>query len=167
MTSQTAINRGLQIVGLGVVLSTAACHSPERPTIGLSIRHGSARVADRHLSVTCLANIENNTGRPLTVTSSFFSAFDGLTLLVFDEQDRELARQSFLHHQSPYSITGRPFPIRPGNTEQRMRFPVPSLPNPPSRLVLQLVGTLPGSGHTNRLVSNKIAVNLAAARNND
>src|SRR5439155_1026842 len=54
----------------------------------------------RYLLLACDALIDNETGEELTVTSSFSSAFDGLSLQIL-RGGRKVGEQPYVMHQSP------------------------------------------------------------------
>ena len=65
-----------------------------RPTGGVSLTLTSvaAKREPTMLTLFCDAVLENQTGAALTVSSHFFSAFDGLSLVVRDDRDRLLTQ---------------------------------------------------------------------------
>lgn len=113
-----------------------------------------------YVSLACTAVIDNRTGEPLTVMSSFFSSFDGLHLVIMDATGQQLVRQSYLFHQSPYSPTKRPFTLPPGSTTKELRFPIYDIPSTIKLVRLRLEGTLPGSAYSGGLTSNVVKVNI-------
>lgn len=132
-----------------------------RPGGGVSLIITSA-TAQRNpdmLDILCDAALDNHTDTPLVVTSNFYSAFDGLSLVVRDVNDRLLAQQSFLVHQSP-NASDRHFTLRVGRNTHHMFFPLITLTNAPSTLRVQLVGTLPGSGYHAGLTSQVVRVTV-------
>jgi hypothetical protein len=150
-------------VRLGMIalamLQLAACASPPNDGVSLSITSATAQRKPDMLDIWCDAALDNHTDAPLVVTSNGSSAFDGLTLLVRDVNDRLLAQQSFLFHQSP-DREGKHFTLRVGRNTHHMGFPLFTLTNAPSTLRLQLVGTLPGSGYHTGLTSQVFRVTV-------
>ena len=137
----------------------AGCASPPNGGVSLSITSATAQRKPDMLDLWCDAALDNHTDAPLVVTSNCSSAFDGLTLLVRDANDRLLAQQSFLAHQSPRQ-DGLHFTLRVGRNTHHMGFPLFTLTNAPSTLRLQLVGTLPGSGYQAGLTSQVFRVTV-------
>lgn len=140
------------------VLLLVRCGEPQSGGVSLTILDASAKRETQYLDVACTAVLENRTGSSLTVTSSFFSAFDGLSLVVTSDDDRQLASQGYAMHQSPSTFEGRPFVLPPGRTTQEMRFPIFALTNAPESVRLQLVGHLPRSTFTAGLTSGIVRV---------
>jgi hypothetical protein len=81
----------------------------------------------RDVILGCDVVIDNQAGEDLTVLSNFFSAFDGLSVVVLKE-GKELRSQSYLAHQSPFSVEKRPHVLKKGNNEGHMRFPISAAP---------------------------------------
>jgi hypothetical protein len=108
----------------------------------------------------CDLTLDNQTGNALVVYSNFYSAFDGLWLVVMDEGGKILKKQSYLYHQSPYTWKGQPFLLPPGKTNGTINFPVSELPAEAKTVQVKLVGTLPGSAFEGQVVSNKLTVTL-------
>ena len=113
---------------------------------------GKTFVGKEYVDFKCVVELNNGTGLPLTVKSNFFSAFDGLTLVVIKEDGKELARRGYTFHQSPYSID-RSFKLPVGVTKEVLYFPMFDLPKDCRTLKIQIVGGLPGSQYTSRLSS--------------
>jgi len=102
----------------------------------------------------------------LVVSSYFFSAFDGLSLEVYDDRHGFLFQDSFVTGQSPYALD-RHFTLYPGRTTHRMPFTLWPFPNAPDTLRLRLVGTLPGSDYTGVVVSQVYRVKVKSAERYD
>jgi len=134
------------------------CREHHSNGVSLTILDASVKREAEYLDVACTAAIENRTGSYLTVTSSFFSAFDGLSLLVTSDDGKLLATQGYAMHRSPSTVEGRPFVLTLGRTTQEMRIPVFALTNAPDRIGLQLVGHLPHSSFTSGLTSGVVRV---------
>jgi hypothetical protein len=111
-----------------IVIVAAGCTSRPLGDVLLTIQDASARQEPEYLDVTCTAVLNNRTASSLVVTSVFYSAFDGLRLIVSSEDGKRLAEQPYVLHQSPSSIPGRPFVLPSGCTTQRMTIPVFKLP---------------------------------------
>lgn len=113
----------------------------------------------------CEAVLVNETDSVVNVKSNFYSAFDGLQLVVFRSDGSKLVQQSYLHHQSPYTSAkeGALFPLNIGENHKLLLFPVfstVSLPEDVNKLQVLLVGTLPGAEHCSTLCSNIVTVSL-------
>jgi len=130
-------------------IATASC-SRETNIVHLP----TGNVPSNYVSFVCTAVINNQTGGPLTIMSSFFSAFDGVHLTVLDASGKQLARQSYIYHQSPYSLTKRPFTLPPGETSRELHLPIYGIPTTNLTVSLRLEGTLPGSTYSGGLTSN-------------
>ncbi len=105
--------------------------------------------------------IDNQTGEDLTVQSNFFSAFDGLSMLLLKD-GMKVAEQSYLYHQSPYSADPRPFILKKGKNQKDMRFPFRLPPEDWAGLQAKMVGDLPGSKFKGKLESNTIKIQRVA-----
>lgn len=66
----------------------------------------------RNVVLACDVAIDNQTGEDLTVLSHYFSAFDGLSVVVLKD-GKELRSRSYLGHQSPHKEI-RPYVLRKG-----------------------------------------------------
>jgi hypothetical protein len=97
----------------------------------------------RDVILACDVVIDNQTGRDITVLSNFFSAFDGLSIVVLKE-GKELRNQSYLVHQSP-NAEKRPYVLKKGRNVTDMRFPISDLPADWAGLEVKIIGNLPGS----------------------
>jgi hypothetical protein len=106
----------------------------------------------REVIFACDVVIDNQTGEDLTVLSSFFSAFDGLSIVLLKE-GKELRDQSYLVHQSPFGPE-RPFVLKKGKNEGQLRFPISGAPDDWTRLEVKIRGGLPGSKYEGKLISN-------------
>lgn len=124
------------------------------------VRLATGNVPSNYVSVACTAVIDNQTGGPLTIMSSYYSCFDGLHLVVLDPSGKQLARQSYLSHQSPYSPTKRRFTLPPGKTTDELRFSIYDIPSTTKTVSLRLDGTLPGSTYSGGLTSNVVNVKI-------
>jgi len=136
------------------------CSQHPHGTVSLAIVDASAKREPEYLDIACTAAIDNRTGSSLTVTSSFFSAFDGLSMVVMSNDGQQLAAQSYVMHQSPSSAEGHPFVLPPGRTTHEMRIPVFALTNAPAEVGLQLVGHLPRSAFTAGVTSGIVRVTV-------
>lgn len=133
---------------------------PEQmPQVVLTLESVSAEGGNGDVLFECKLTVENNTGKELKVRSNFFSAFDGMLLVVRDERGKELKRQPYIAHQSPM-FGEQEYPLRVGKTTQAIVFPVRELPEKQTRFTVQVVGTLPGSGYKPELSSRVRAAQL-------
>ena len=136
---------------------------PERnpgPHVVLTLDRASAeRLESGDILFRCKLTLENHSGAELIVQSNFFSAFDGMILVVRDESGRELKRQPYVFHQAPLAAP-RGYPLPTGKTAKTIVFPVDELPAGRTRFKLQVVGTLPGSGYEPELSSKVLDVRL-------
>jgi hypothetical protein len=111
----------------------------------------------RYVVLACDAVIDNQTGEDLTVTSSFFSAFDGLSVQLLRD-GRKVGEQHYTAHQSPGSPDPRSFVLKKGKNPKDMRILFRLPPADWAGLRARLVGGLPGSTFQGKLESN--AVNI-------
>jgi hypothetical protein len=110
----------------------------------------------------CHAVLVNKTGADLTVLSHYFSAFDGLDLVVEDERGIVLSHRSYLHHQSAASYEPRSFVLHPGLNAHELRIPVGNIGPARAGYQVWLLGTLPGSHEAEVLHSNKVIAEFLA-----
>jgi hypothetical protein len=146
-----------------VVILFAACPTAfaqdDKPTVSLLLSRASAERWDHHILFRCDAVLDNASGKDLTVVSNFFSAFDGLQLVVTTTDGKVLAQKGYIWHQSPAS-SGREFPLKKGRNEEELRFPIRDLPGDVKTFKVRLVGTLPGSGYDRILSSETLEVKV-------
>ncbi len=136
--------------------------APAKEPVRLTLPGASAQRSGKDVVFRCEAVIVNNTGAVLKVQSTFYSAFDGLELVVLTAKGKELRRQSYLHHQSPHSPQGRQFPLNKGENRKTLVFPVLGLPKGTRVLKIRLVGTLPGSKYKGVLRSDVLTIPVLA-----
>lgn len=105
----------------------------------------------------CRVVVKNNSGAPLRVKSRFFSAFDGLDLVIMDQKGKKLGQQSYIFHQSPMAEE-REYILRTGTSKGRLAFDLRDLPMAVDQLQVRLVGTLPGSGYEPALTTKAVPV---------
>jgi RNA polymerase sigma factor (sigma-70 family) len=131
----------------------------EEAKVILTLESASATPWGKDVLFECRATLENRTGKELKVRSSFFSVFDGTWLVIQDEKGKELKRQSYVFHQSPFSVANEHrLPV--GKTTKTIAFPVGQLPKGQTRFKVQLAGTLPGSGYERALSSKVLEVQV-------
>ena len=132
----------------------------QKPDVTLKLTSATVERLSNNLLFICDAVIDNRTGAELAVKSSFYSAFDGLELVIMDEKGHKLAQQSYLQHQSLFSLTPRKFPLKEGQNRQELRFPVAGLPRDRREYRVLLVGRLPGSNYAKTLCSDQVTVKV-------
>ena len=133
----------------------------DKPDFDLTLTKAAARRLDNgDVIVVCDAVIDNRTTKVVNVRSTFGSAFDGLMLVVRDEKGKLLTRQAYIWHQSPFAPPGRDFPLKVGENAKQIGFPF-ALPADVKTIRVSLVGTLPGSGYDEILVSDVVSVTIA------
>jgi hypothetical protein len=106
----------------------------------------------RDVLLACDVVIDNQTGEDLTVLSNFFSAFDGLSIVLLKE-GKELRNQSYLVHQSPMGKKCS-YVLKKGKNDGEMRFPIDAAPDNWAGLEVKIIGTLPGSKFEEKLISD-------------
>ncbi len=114
-----------------------------------------------YVLMVCEVVLDNRTGEDLVVSSHFHSAFDGLGLVLLRE-GQKVVEQSYLHHQSPYSIEPSPFVLKKGKNHGDMRFPIRLPPADWGGLQAQIIGSLPGSKFAGKLAANIVPVQRVA-----
>lgn len=147
------------MVTLAVATTTLPASARSRG-VRLTITQATAERTDHYTLFSCAAILTNATGRPLQVKSNFASAFDGLDLVVMTTDGRQLCRQPYIMHQSPYSFDGRWFTLQPGQNRQALAFPVPDMPPSLHKVKVMLTGILPGSDYHADITSKAVAVRL-------
>jgi hypothetical protein len=116
---------------------------------------------DSDVLFTCEATLDNETGKVLYVHSSFFSTFDGVTLVVFDASGKKLKQQGYTFHQSPSAPPGNVHSLAKGKNTKTLVFPISELPADVKKFRVCLVGHLPGSEpDPGLLTSDLIDVNM-------
>ncbi|HEY1189871.1 MAG TPA: hypothetical protein VGE74_19635 [Gemmata sp.] len=130
------------------------------PVVSLLIAEVTATRDGKDTYIDCKATLDNATGRDLTVRSMYFSAFDGLEVVVTDTEGKVLVQQAYDEHQSVFSFKGRDFPVKKGKTTKELRFPVRGLPEDARSVRVRLVGVLPESRYTRILSSETLAVEV-------
>jgi hypothetical protein len=149
------------VLCLGACASNRAADPQEAGQVRLAVESATAKRWDNgEVLLICRVVLDNQTGQELTVHSHFFSAFDGLELVVLDKNGRRLVRQGYTVHQSPYSATPQPFLLKKGRNERELGFPVSKIPKGLQEVRVQLKGTLPDSAYDKMLSSNVVPVNI-------
>src|SRR5262245_60820546 len=94
------------------------------PRFELTLAKATAeRLDGGQVVIRCDTVIENNAGRVVNVRSNFFSAFDGLAVVVRDAKGKELLREPYIFHQSPRA-SAKDYPLQPGANKATLGFPV-------------------------------------------
>lgn len=137
------------------IKSAATSKGPTGPAIVISLERASATREEHGIHFRCEASIVNRTGAPLHVTTNFSSPFDGLEIVVTSEDGKELARQAYIHHQSPFAENQR-VPLPAGVTTQTLVFPIAELTNVTGPVHVKLAGGLPGTSLRSGLLSNEV-----------
>lgn len=127
--------------------------------VSLVLLKADAAWGEDHLAVTCDVALRNASGSPLKVVSSCSSAFDGLAIVVMTSDGKELRRQGYSWHQSPYS-TRRTFELPVGWTEKRLVFVFRDIKERHEQLKVKLVGGLPGTPYESGLASNTVSASV-------
>jgi hypothetical protein len=150
-----------------VLLLCAACGSASRapeaapPPVAVALETATAeRWADSEVLFRCSATLTNTTSAELQVQTNFASPFDGLTVVLTGADGAEVARQAYIHHQSPYAPDGVPHPLPTGSTTQELVFPIRDLPAELVEVDVRLEGGLPGTAYETGLVSNTVRARI-------
>lgn len=120
----------------------------------------SAMRRNGEVTIACEATINNRTGAPIVVKSSFYSAFDGLSVVVRTKDGRTLGRTSYLEHQSPFSLEPREFSLPEGETTRTLSFVTDYIAADVGAIVIEVVGNLPQSSFGGKLESNSITIEV-------
>jgi hypothetical protein len=140
--------------------SQTATSAEPNPVVSLFLNKVSAESSAGDILFRCEVDIDNATGRELTVKSNYFSAFDGLEIVVTTPEGKVLAQQNYAAHQSPFDSEPREFPLKQGKNTKTLKFPIVELPNDAHTFKVRLVGTLPKSGYDRILSSETLVVKL-------
>ena len=132
------------------------------PAVVISLERASATRTDQGVLFKCEASLVNRTGAPLHVNTNFSSPFDGLEIVVTSEDGKEIARQAYIHHQSP-SADSQLVPLPPGATTQTLAFPIAELTSLSGPVNVKLAGGLPGTALRSGLLSNEVEAVLEGA----
>jgi hypothetical protein len=142
---------------LSVLLSGALTYAnDDKAGVSLMLSNVSAERDPQDTLFHCEVTIDNHTGKEITVTSNFHSAFDGLELVVTNVHGKVLKQQPYTSHQSPFASDGREFVLKRGKTKKSIVFPVRSFGMVGQSLKVRLVGTLPGSSYKRILSTDTI-----------
>ena len=131
-----------------------------KPTVSLILSKASAERREQGALFRCTVGLDNATDKDLTVRSNFYSVFDGLELVVTNKEGKTLVQQSYTWHQSPFTASGREFPLKKGTTTGTLVFPTDHLGGDVKVVKVRLVGTLPGSGFDRILSTETIEVKI-------
>jgi hypothetical protein len=130
------------------------------PTVSLVLGKASAERREQDTLFRCEASLDNATGRELSVRSNFYSAFDGLELVVTRMEGKTRVQQSYTFHQSPFTPLGRDFTLKKGFTTANLVFPIQNFPSDAKVVKVRLVGTLPGSGYRRILSTETLEIKM-------
>lgn len=128
---------------------------PTGPAVVLSLERASATRGEHGVHFECETSLLNRTGATLHVVTNFSSPFDGLEIVVAAEDGKELARQAYIYHQSPYAENQR-VPLPPGVTTKTLSFPIADLTGITGTVYVKLAGGLPGTALRSGLHSNQV-----------
>ena len=142
-----------------IYAATSPAVEPE-PLVSLLVSKVTAKQYARDVIVHCEATLDNATGSDLSVRSSFFSAFDGLEIVVTNRDGKLLTQVSYLEHQALFNFDGRDFPLKQGKTVKKLTFVLNRLSEETRAVRVRLVGTLPGSNYKRLLSSETLAVEI-------
>jgi len=142
------------------VIGRPAIAEEQKPSVSLILAGASAEQLKQGILFACEAILDNASGKELPVRTNFYSAFDGLEVVVTNSEGKVLAQQGYTFHQSPN--TGRTFALPPGSTKGSLVFPIHDLPTDSKLFKVRLVGALPGSDYRRILSSETIEVRPAA-----
>jgi hypothetical protein len=126
-----------------------------RAPVTLTLDRAAVIRNEHGVRVECDATLTNATAAPLPAATNFGSVFDGLSLVLSSEDNKEIARQAYVYHQSPYA-RDREIVLPVGATHHPLVFPIDGIGAGVRALRVALVGGLPGRGHPQDLASNAI-----------
>ncbi len=132
----------------------------KKGSVRLMLSKASAKQEEDFIAFACEAVLVNKTGAIVNVRSNFFSAFDGLELVVFGPDGSKLVQQPYIFHQSPHHYEGRLFPLKIDENRQTLQFPVWQVPNDVNKVRVLLIGTLPGDKYGSVLCSNIVTISI-------
>jgi hypothetical protein len=145
---------------VGGAWTAVASADPPEVLVKLTLNKAAAERRTDDVLFECEATLDNATGRALNVRTSFFSAFDGVEIVLFDARGKKLRVQPYTFHQSPFAVDGTQ-PLEVGKTTKRLVFPVSGLPADVKTFRVCLIGTLPGSAYNpGLLLSDLVEVTL-------
>jgi len=131
-----------------------------KPIVSLILSKVTAERSGDDTLFRCEVSLDNATGKELSVRSNFFSAFDGLEVVVTTTDGKTLAQQTYIFHQSPFAPPGREFVLKKGSTAKTLAFPVQAFPGDVKVVKVRVVGTLPGSSYQRILSTETIEVKI-------
>ena len=157
--------RTARLSGIVIALSLALnanlllAEKPNKP-VGLTLAKATVERSGTDVTFRCETVLINKTNSVLKVKSNFYSAFDGLQLVVFSQEGELLLRQRYVYHQSPFSSDGRWFLLEQGENRKELCFPIlaKNIPKERKKLRVLLLGTLPDSKFQGILCSNMVSV---------
>ncbi len=136
---------------IAVAIALAACGrgASEVPAPPVSVELHKASLLRLHggeTLVRCSATLTNTTGKPIVTKTNFTSPFDGLSVVVRRPGGDEIARQSYVYHQSPFSPANE-VPLPSGGATRDIVFPIVGLPSDATRVEVRLEGGLFGTSY--------------------
>jgi hypothetical protein len=132
----------------------------QKRSISLILTEASVEKLAQGYFFSCAAVLDNASGKKWGVHTNFYSVFDGLELVVTNAEEKLLAQQAFIFHQSPHSPSGQILRLPEGPTKGSLVFPIMDLPADAMSFKVRLVGRLPGSNYLRILSSETIEVKV-------
>ena len=117
------------------------------------------RLARNNVGFELEVAVDNSTGKDITTRSHFYSAFDGMVLVVTDKNGKTLAQQSNILHQSPTAEL-TPHVLKAGTTSEKLGFCIPDFPMDLTAVKVRLVGFLPNSDYKRILSTETMEVEI-------
>jgi hypothetical protein len=132
----------------------------KKESLRLTLSKISAEQTADGIVFVCEAVLVNETGAVVNVKSHFYSAFDGIELVVFGSDGSKLRQLRYTAHQSPYSLKENLFPLKIGDNRQTLRFRGRLFPDDVDKVGVVLIGTLPGNEYGSVLCSNMATISI-------
>jgi hypothetical protein len=137
--------------GLAANLNVARADEPPKADkshgssglVSLILTNASAERRRIDTVLSCEAVIENGTGKTLSLTYDYQSAFDLIEVVATTKDGKELIQQAYSFHLAP-NYPARNFELKPGRITRTLSFTVVGIPNDLNSVNIRLVGTLPG-----------------------
>ena len=141
---------------LAMLVGNASRADEQKPGVSLILSKVTAERWEQETVFRCQVTLDNDTSQDLSVISNFYSAFDGLELVVTNAHGKVLLQQHYLSHQSPSTPDGREFVVKRGKTTDTIVFPVRSFGTVGDSIRVRVVGTLPRSSYRRILSTDTI-----------
>lgn len=148
------------IMSLSLTGSNRLWAGGAKEPVQLKLTTARAEPKEKGVLFRCEAVLINNTTEVLNVKSGYYSAYDGLHLVVLGEDGKRLAQSWYIKYKSPYSAEGRLFPLEKGENRKLLTFHVDGLPKDLKTVKVLLVGTLPGQEYRGVFCSDAVSVSL-------